>query len=193
MEKNSQHDHGGVNDPVGSHSEYYLHFLQSQKDSEGRLFSDIQTVLVVLSAAGMIFDLEGLRQKIIHAYPGAAVFFKSTSGDDMGTPAPQKVDLLIDLTGPRQRQGWFYAKKLRKQAKYAVGRNVGLFRKKIYDRIYDEKAQIGLTRDILKREEIVQKEVLSLAGISFAPVSSATPDRSKEIARNLPKTGYLPR
>ena len=38
---------------------------------------EVKFILLVLSARGMVFDLEALRQKIFSSYPDAAVFFKT--------------------------------------------------------------------------------------------------------------------
>jgi len=68
-----------------------------------------------------------------------------------------------------------------------VGRNAGIFRKRIYDRIFDEKTtNIPLPVQRFDREAIIQKEVLLLAGISTMPISTATPNREKKIALDLP-------
>ena len=152
-----------------------------------RRIPGVKTVLLVLSSRGMVFDVEALRQKVLAAYPDAAVFFRSTSGRPVGVASPQSVDLLIDLTGPGQRQGWFYSRKLRKMARFAVGRNAGLFRKRLYDRVFDEREpNLTLPADFLDREKQVQKEVLALAGIAVIPAAETTPDRSKTIALELP-------
>jgi hypothetical protein len=147
----------------------------------------VKTVLIVISARGMVFDIESLRQKVLLSYPEAAVFFRTTLGKPIGALAPERVDLLIDFTGPRQRQGLFYARKLRKMARVAVGRNAGLFRKKLYDRVYDEKAQLAsLPVDLLKRERIVQRFVLEMAGVAFVPMGDVPPDRGKITPLELP-------
>lgn len=147
----------------------------------------VRTVLVVLSAAGIVYDIESMRQKILLAYPQAVVFFVNTVGKAVGAAAPHQVDLLIDFTGPGQRQGILMAKKFRRMARIAVGRNAGLFRKRIYDRVFDEKAQSSsLPADVLRRERVVQKQVLALGGVPMVSVGEALPDRSKSIALELP-------
>lgn len=149
-------------------------------------------MLVVLSSAGLVFDVEALRQKILLSYPDAAVFFLTTLGKSIGLSAPGHVDLLIDFTGPRQRQGLFLARKLRRTARVAVGRNAGLFRKKIYDRVYDEKDKSNsLSPEVLERERQVQKEVLALAGVAFVPAGDVLPDRGKLTAMDLPPYAKL--
>jgi len=150
-------------------------------------FENIQTVLFVLSSKAMTFDCESLRQKTLFSYPDAAVFFKSTNGMPVGVDAPGKVDLVIDFTGPGERQWFTYARHLKKGARFCVGRNAGIFRKRIYDRIFDEKTtNIPLPVQRFDREAIIQKEVLLLAGISTMPISTATPNREKKIALDLP-------
>jgi hypothetical protein len=163
-------------------SDVLLARMAEQEKSKTNRIPGVRTVLVVLSSAGMVFDVESLRQKVLLAYPDAAVFFLTTLGKPIGARPPTRVDLLVDFTGPRQRQGLFYAKKLRRMARVAVGRNAGLLglRKKIYDRLYDEKAKaLDLPGEILMRERHVQKEVLALAGVAFVPAGDTPPDRGK--------------
>ncbi len=148
---------------------------------------DVKFVLVILSARGMAFDLEALRQKITLAYPEAAVFFQTTEGKSVGLETPSHVDLVVDFTGPGQRQSLCYAKKLRKMGKFVVGRNAGFFRKRIYDRIFDEKIEAAeVPREMLQRERFVQKKVMNLAGVAFVQTSETPPDRGKTIALELP-------
>lgn len=162
-----------------------LKALEEAERLQANRVADVRTILVVMSAAGMVFDIDSIRQKVLLAYPGAAVFFMATSGKSLGARVPSGVDLLIDFTGPRQRQPWLMARKLRRMARVAIGRNAGLFRKRIYDRIFDEKTQ-NLSKDLLDRERFVQKQVLALAGIALAPTGAPTPDRAKLIALELP-------
>src|SRR3954467_3838869 len=116
-----------------SNSDYYLNLLRETDRIQKNQIKGVRTVVVVLSSYAMAFDSEALRQKILHAYPESAIFFLTTSGKPLGVSAPQQVDLLIDLTGPGQRQGLLFARKLRKKAKHCVGRNAGLFRKSLYN------------------------------------------------------------
>jgi len=149
--------------------------------------SGVKTVLVVISARGMAFDREALRTKIAVAYPDAKVFFKTTQNASLGEEIPAKVDLLIDFTGPGERQSWCFAKKLRKMARVVVGRNAGWFRRKIYDRVFDESASPEpLSEEILERERAVQKHVLAMAGIPLFQMSNTPPDLGKTIALELP-------
>ncbi len=168
-------------------SEHSLIQMAEQEQAVLNRIEGVKFVLVVLSAAGMVYDKEAIRQKILSSYPDSVVFFSNTMGKSIGSLSLKRVDLLIDFTGAGQRQGWFYAKKLRKLARVAVGRNAGFFRKKIYDRIFDEKAagaQVPL--EILARERFVQKKVLNLAGVAFVQAGLALPDLGKSIALELP-------
>lgn len=168
-------------------SNHFLARMGEQERCRGNRVPGVRTVQVVLSSAGMVFDVESLRQKILLSYSDAAVFFLTTRGKPIGASPPPHVDLLIDLTGPRQRQGFLYSKKLRRSARVAVGRNAGWFRKKIYDRVFDEKAQAsGLPSEVLQRERHVQKAVLALAGIAFVQAGDTPLDRGKITPMELP-------
>lgn len=173
-------------------SKAFLTLMAEQERMRNNRVPGVRTVLVVLSSAAMVFDVESLRQKIHASYPDAAVFFQTTLGKWIGSQAPHKVDLLIDFTGPRQRQGLFHSRKLRRMARVAVGRNAGLFRKRIYDRIYDEKSKdLNLSSEVLTRERFVQREVLGLAGVVFVQTGDTHPDRGKTIALELPPLARL--
>jgi hypothetical protein len=174
-------------DPTDAESEAFLSLLAEQERVRSNRVPGVRTVLVMLSARGMVYDTEALRQKILLSYPDAAVFFRTTQAKPVGAAAPQQVDLLIDFTGPGQRQGLLYAKKLRRMARVTVGRNAGLFRKRIFDRVFDEKSpQTQLPDDLLERERLVQKQVLGLAGVALAQSGDTPPDRSQTIALELP-------
>ena len=161
-------------------STLFLSHMAEQEKTKNNRIPGVRTVLIVLSSAGMVFDVEALRQKVLLSYPDAAVFFLTTLGKPIGSPPPAHVDLLVDFTGPRQRQGFLFAKKLRRMARVTVGRNAGLFRMKVYDRVFDEKAKAAeLNSEVLVRERQVQKEVLALAGVAFVPAGDAAPDRGK--------------
>jgi hypothetical protein len=160
--------------------------IERERQVEKNQFKGIKTILVVLSAKAMVYDTESLRQKILQIYSDAAVFFLTTIGKPIGSISPGKVDLLIDFTGPGQRQGWFYALALKRRARIAVGRKAGLFRKDVYDRVVDEKSLINLSSELLNRERMVQREVLKLAGIPMALTGEVPKDRGKEIALELP-------
>ena len=155
-------------------------------------FPNVKSILVIFSSRGMVFDRGSLLQKLHAAYPSATVFFQTTALKSVGVDCPNQIDLLIDFTGPGQRQGWLAARGLRKKARHAVGRNAGLFRKRIYDRVFDEKAQAAsVPVEILQKERFVQKEVLALSGVPFAPVSEALDDLSRSIALELPSMKSL--
>ena len=154
--------------------------------------ANVKSVLVVLSARGMVYDRSGLRQKINHTYPGATVYFLSTSGSPMEATPPSFVDLIIDLTGPKQRQSLFFAKKMRKRGRVVVGRNAGFFRKGSYDHIFDEKLNARLVpKEMLEAERYVQKKVFGLAGVSFLQIGETPPDLGKTIALELPSMKRL--
>lgn len=168
-------------------SSFYLKTLEERRAVEKNKFENIKNILVVLSAGGMVFDVNALRLHIKNTYPQAVVFFQTTAGTILSPKTPDhpkdNYDLLIDLTGPRQKQGIFYSKKLKKISRFQVGRNAGFFRKNIYTRIFDEKPIMSqLPKEIFERERIVQKEVLSLAGIALMPASTITADLAKTIA-----------
>src|SRR4051812_16559514 len=148
---------------LDAESSAFLSTLMSEEQVKSHRIPGVRTVLVVFSSRGMVFDIESLRQKILLSYPDSTVFFLTTQGKPVGSPPPRQLDLLIDFTGPGQRQGLFYARKLRGMARVAVGRNAGLFRKRIYDKIFDEKApESTLATDLLERERQIQKRILNL-------------------------------
>lgn len=147
----------------------------------------VKTVLIVLSSSAIVFDRDSLRQKVLTAYPGATVFFATQSGDSVGPAAPRQVDLLIDMTGPGSREGLFAARKWRARTRVAVGRNAGFFRKRVYDRLIDEKASGSrFPAEQIARERVVQREVLGLAGIALGASGDALEDEGKTIALTLP-------
>ena len=178
---------GGKGNDLDRESEALIRLLDAQGGIRVNRIAAVETVLVVLSSRGMVYDQKALTEMIQLSYPGAAVFFRTTQGKPMGIDAPDQVSLLIDLTGPGQRQGWFYAKKLHSISRFRVGRNAGLFRKSLYDRIFDEKAEAEkLPRDLLARERFVQRKVLELAGVALAQHGEVLSDQGKEIATRLP-------
>lgn len=146
-------------------------------------FQGIKNVIVVFSSRSQAFDEPALENLITHAYPGAKVFFMSTSGQLIGKKPPSKVDLLIDFTQPGARQDLLFPWKLRRRARFAIGRKAGLyFRAKMYDRIYDEKIDTAKPKDYLAGESWAQRKVLELAGVPVIRQGGVTPDRSKDIA-----------
>jgi hypothetical protein len=172
---------------IDTESSAFLTTLMTEEQVKAHRIPGVRTVLIVLSSKGMVFDIEALRQKILLSYPDSTVFFLTTTGKPISSPPPRQVDLLIDFTGPGQRQGWFFARQLRRMARAAVGRNAGLFRKRIYDKIYNEKApESTLSKDVLERERQVQKRILNLSGVAFVQYGDTPPDRGKSIALELP-------
>lgn len=168
-------------------SESCLTQIIQQEQVLGQRVEGVRFVLVILSSKGMVYDLSALRQKILLSYPDSTIFFQTTIGKFLGPASPQQVDLLIDFTGPGQREGLFHARKLRRMARFAVGRNAGFFRKRIYDRIFDECASgSDVPNEMLQRERVVQRKVLNLAGVSFMQAGETPPDRGKSIALELP-------
>jgi hypothetical protein len=150
-------------------------------------FSDIRTVLIVLSSKAMEFDSEALRYQVRLAYPEAAVFFTTVSGVSLGVAAPSRVDLTIDFTPPGARQSLFFANHVRSRSRFCVGRNAGLFyRKWRYDRIFDESSASDLSKEYHAHEREVQRRVLQLCGIFLEHQGSLGEDLGKTIARTLP-------
>ena len=175
-----------VYNELDSESGEFLRLLEEQEQVRRQRLPEIRTVLVVLSAAGMVFDVRSLAQKIRLSYPAAKVFFRTTLAIPVGEAAPSNVDLVIDLTGPGQRQKWFHARALRKIGRVVVGRNAGIFRKRLYDRIFDEKDGKPLPSEVMDREREVQKAVLALVSVPLSQVGDTPPDRGKTIALELP-------
>jgi hypothetical protein len=146
-----------------------------------------KTALVVLSSKAQLFDMPSLKNLVMHAHPGCAVFFVSTSGDPMGVEAPDHVDLLIDFTPPGARQPWWFATRMRSRAEFAVGRKAGWWvRQSKYDQVFDEKVDSERPRDFLDAERWAQRGVLQLAGVPVVKQGGVTVDRSKDIALDLP-------
>jgi hypothetical protein len=171
---------------VDQQSEGFLKLLAEQERIRSNKVAGVRTVLVVMSSKAMVYDRESLRQKILLTYPEAAVFFQNTLGTFMGPASPNKVDLIIDLTGPGQRQGLFAANRLKSKGRTVVGRNAGLFRKRLYHRLFDEKTASQLPTELFNRERMVQREVMALVGVALAPQGDLPPDRGKTIALELP-------
>jgi hypothetical protein len=177
-----------IRDEIDPESVELLNQIQKQDRVKTNRIAGVRTVLVILSSKGMVFDSHSLRHEIRQAYPDAAVFFKTPLGVFVGGHAPAHVDLLIDLTGPGERAPFFFARRLRRSARVAIGRNSGLFsiRKRVYDRIYDEKTVTGLPSETLDRERFVQKQVLDLAGVGPSFSGETHADLGKSIALELP-------
>lgn len=182
-------DSSEMRDEIDLETQTLLNQIHEQERVKKNRLAGVRTVLVVLSSQGMVYDVHALRHAVRMAYSDSAVFFRTTWGVSVGAASPAHVDLLIDLTGPGQRAPFFYARKLRRAAKTAVGRNAGWFgvRKRIYDRIYDEKAnKPSLPTEVMGRERVVQKLVLELAGVPLAWTGETHADRGKTIALSLP-------
>ncbi|OFZ80770.1 MAG: hypothetical protein A2583_12195 [Bdellovibrionales bacterium RIFOXYD1_FULL_53_11] len=148
--------------------------LESAQQIRAARVPGVRTALVVLSSRYMANDLGSLRQSISAAYPETAVFFFSTSGAPLGVSPPQRVDLVIDFTGPGQRQSFLLPVRLRRMARFAAGRAAGFFRRKFYDRIFDEKTAQGVPSELLELEAYVQTRVLAIAGIPVAQSGDPT-------------------
>ncbi len=179
---------------VDGETEALLKLLADQELIRKNRIEKVRTVLVVLSSKAMAFDPESMKKQVLLTYPDATVFFRTTQGKPIGSVAPHKVDLLIDFTSPKTRQGFFYPRKLRSIARVAVGRNAGWFgiRKRSYDRIFDEKAKKAtIPADLLERERFVQRQVLGLAGIALSQRGETPPDRGQTIALELPAMAKL--
>jgi hypothetical protein len=149
-------------------------------------FNGVKSVLVVLSSKAMTLDPSALRNLINHAYPGAAVFFVSVSGDALGVVAPHQVDLVIDFTEPKARQSWWFPRRMRSRGRFVVGRKAGALRGWSYDRIYDASTDAEVPQDYLESERWAQRKVLELAGVQMVRHGGVTQDLSKEIALTLP-------
>jgi hypothetical protein len=168
-------------------SDSQLNRLAIQERVRAHRVENVKTVLIVISARGMTLDVESLRYLIPLTYAGARVYFMTTLGIPYGEAPPSPIDLLIDFTGPRQRHKWFLARRLRARARVAIGRNAGIFRPYIYDRVYDELAnKAEVPRDVLARERFVQKKILEMAGIPISTQGELGPDLGKKIAVDLP-------
>lgn len=161
------------------------HTLSAEEQVRANRIDNVKTILVILSARGMVFDTYALKQKILLTYPGAKVYFETTQAYPLGEKAPEKLDLVIDFTGPMQRHKWFYARALRNRARVCVGRNAWFFREHVYDRIVDE-SKLELPRDVLERERMVQRAVLELAGVPLSTKGELGSDLGKKIALDLP-------
>lgn len=177
---------------IDQESQEALSVLAAQEKVKANRVPGVKTVLVVLSSKGVVYDSEALRQKIRQTYSDAKVYFLTTMGVAMGEKAPKNVDLLLDFTGPGERQSLFYAKKLRRMARVAVGRKAGLFRARIYDRVLDpSKDGAAFSKDILERERHAQKLVLEQAGITLFQYGDTPADVGRSIALKLPALNQL--
>ena len=168
-------------------SQNSLRHLEELNRVRKTVIPSVNSILIILSAKGMVYDREVIRLKIKMAYPTAAVFFWSTDGSPIGEKCPSKVDLAFDLTGPGQRQSLFFAYRVKSTARFVVGRKAGFFRKRIYDRVFEEaKVSQNALVDPFEAEKKTQTEVFSLAGIALGATAGPGPDLGKKIALKLP-------
>ena len=78
-------------------------------------------------------------------------------------------------------------------SRFAVGRKSGWFgfRKRTYDRIFDEgKMASGSAGDLLHLERKIQTHVLALAGVPLVAIGDPTKNLEKEIALDLPPMSH---
>lgn len=157
-------------------SQACLTAISTEEAAYANRLPGIKTVLIVMSASGMVFDESALIRQVQITYPDAKVYFMNPDGSALRQEAPSQVDLVIDFSGTSGRQPLFFAKSLRRRARIAIGRNAGLFRGNIYDRTFNEKAESAkLPTEMLSRETAIQKRILALAGISFVRSGKNTP------------------
>ncbi len=169
-------------DPESDHS---LSGIQVAEAIRKNRAPNVRTVLFILSVRGMALDIASLKQKTQFAYPGSEVFFMTPVGKYIGNSAPSSVDLLIDLSGPKTRQGLFFARRLRRRARVAVGRASSAFRKAAYDRVADESFDPS-KQDVLVHEREIQRKVLALAGVAVIQAGDTHEDRGKITPMELP-------
>ena len=169
-------------DLESDHSLSAIHVADSIRKNK---VPNVRTVLIVLSVRGMALDVASLKQKVQLAYPGTEVYFMTTLGKYLGNSAPTSVDLLIDLSGPGTRQGLFFARRLRRRARVAVGRASSTFRKGAYDRVVEETFNSS-KQDILIHEREVQRKVLASAGVAVIQAGDTHADRGKITPMELP-------
>lgn len=168
-----------------SESQHFLHLLGEEERIRKNKLEGVKTILIVLSGRAMVYDTWALKQKISLTYPGSQIYIVTSGGYPIGEKAPEKLDLVIDFTGPRHGHKWFFARNLRSRAKYCVGRPAWFFREWIYDRVVPE-GKMDLPNDVLERERLVQKEVLELAGVPLSQKGNPMNDLGKTIAQDLP-------
>lgn len=174
-----------ISDQIDPESEASLARMVTQTQIANQKFPNVKFILFILSSRGMAYDVEGLRQRALLSYPDSVVFFQTSLQKPVGPSAPEEVDLVVDLTGSSERQGFWFGRRVRKMARYAVGRKTGFWRKRLYDRLYDESFP-EVPQELLQKERFVQKRVLELAGISLAETGEALPDKGKTYALELP-------
>ena|SRR6185503_3441957 len=124
----------------------------------------VSLVRVVLPRRRVVYSLDILREKILSSYPDSVSFFQEATGRMIGDRGPRYVDLGIDLTGSDDPQSFLFLFRFRREARLIVGRNVGFWRKRFYDRVFDEN-QLHMPKDSPEWEVQAQMGVLRLAGI----------------------------
>jgi hypothetical protein len=142
----------------------------------------VEIICVVLPSV-MVYDASALRALINHSYPKAAIFFKNASGKAFGPECPVKIDLLIDLTGPKTKQPLWLPWRLSKMSRYTVGRKVGFFRKMKYHVLVAASKE---TLDWFDQERFEQQHVLIKAGVKIRVQGSPPADFSKTLPLTLP-------
>lgn len=172
--------------PIDPISEQLLQKINEEQRVRANRIPGVRTVLVVLSPTGMVYDTEALKHKLMESYPECAVFFEDSMGFSLGAAAPQQIDLLIDFTPPDYPGGILRTRRLRRIARVAIGRNAGLLRKRLFDRVLDEKAKnLGAPEDKMLRERFIQKRIMGMAGVVFSHSGETPIDHSKNLARTL--------
>jgi len=132
----------------------------------------------------MVFDREALKTKIQATYGPIEIYFMTPLGIPLGEKVRNgKVDLILDFIGPRQKRKWFLSRKLRRMGKHVFGRDVGLFRAKIYDWVVENESSAP---ELWARERHAQVAILEHAGVPIKQASELMSDLSHSIALDLP-------
>ncbi len=167
---------------------FHLAQIAESQQVSHSCFEKVIFILVILSAKGMPYSIEFLMKIILCSYPNSVIFFQTTSGQMIKAKTPEKIDLVVDFTGPRQRQKKILPRQWKNMTRFIVGRNWGSFRKHYYDRVLNEASNhFYLPEKMLQYEKWVQRKVLGLAGIGWAQTSEIPKDQGKTIARTLPR------
>lgn len=131
------------------------------------LLSSPKWILIILSSRTMVFDVEALRHAVLKVYPEAVIFFESGSGRPVNSVvAPRKVDLTIDLTGPRERGALTSLWRKRRRTLHLIGRRGCCLREFFYHVLAPVEKQPGVS-SVLERERMAQESVLSLVAVSI--------------------------
>ncbi len=168
--------------PEKNHLDPTTQRLMDHLAHEANVFSckreNVSRILIIVSRRGMILDGAALEKTVHWAYPAASVAW-AESWSKLVRPEP--VDLLIDLTAPRDWEGFWDAWRLRRLASWIIGRKAGWLRSWLYDRVFDERAEPGLPAESLERERFVQKKLFSWVGIPFFHAAPPLPDLGKAL------------